>query len=125
MSQQLINRSPDLKHLRDEGYNIEVRSGFLLLHDVPYVDARREIKRGTLVSKLTLSGDVTAKPDDHVAHFIGDHPCNPDGSEIAQIKHTSAQNQLAADVLVNHSFSSKPVTGTYQDYFEKMTTYAA
>ena len=29
MSQRLISLSPDLKRLRDEGYEVEVRAGFL------------------------------------------------------------------------------------------------
>src|SRR5690242_19173715 len=36
VSQQLISLSPDLKRLRDEGYNLEIRGGHLLVKDVPY-----------------------------------------------------------------------------------------
>src|SRR5437660_1888528 len=123
MSQQLINRSPDLKRLRDEGYEIEVGSGYLLVKKVPYVNAGREIKCGTLVSELTLAGDKTAVPSTHVVHFAGDHPCNRDGSEIAQIKYQSNPQELAKGLIVQHSFSNKPSAG-YKDYYEKMSTYA-
>ena len=34
MSRQLISRSPDLTQLWDEGYDIEVRSGHLLVKSV-------------------------------------------------------------------------------------------
>lgn len=37
MSHQLISRNPDLTQLRDEGYDIEIRAGYLLLKNVPYV----------------------------------------------------------------------------------------
>jgi hypothetical protein len=37
MSRRPINRSLDLKRLRDEGYDIEYCSGFLIVHGVPYV----------------------------------------------------------------------------------------
>lgn len=57
MSQQLINHSPDLKRLRDEGYEIEVRGGYLLIHHIPFVDQNREIQYGVLVSTLTLSSN--------------------------------------------------------------------
>lgn len=71
-TQKLINHSPDLKQLKDEGYSIEVKHGvFLLVHDIPYVNAEREIRFGTLVSNLNLAGDVTIKPDTHVIYFIG------------------------------------------------------
>lgn len=126
MSQQLINRSPDLRQLREEGYDIEIRSGHLLLKSVPYVNAQREIRRGTLVTPLgDVSGDVTRQPGDHTAFFIGDHPCNSDGSPIAQIMHSSETKMLGRGVLVHHMFSAKPKPdGTYRDYYHKMTTYA-
>ncbi|UZR27795.1 ThiF family adenylyltransferase [Methylococcus mesophilus] len=122
MSRQLINRSPDLKRLRDEGYEVELRSNHLLVHSVPYVNARCEIARGTLVSDLTLAGEVTTRPGNHIAYFIGDHPCRVDGVEIPQIKHGSSVTALAPDITVSHSFSNKPSSG-YQDYYEKMIRY--
>lgn len=125
MSQQRINRSRDLKRLRDEGYGIEVRGAYLLVRNVPYVNAAKEIRYGTLVSELTLAGDVTAAPSTHVAFFAGEYPCNKDGVELAKIRHSSGQQQLAQDVLVQHSFSAKPVSGQYGDYYEKMTAYVA
>lgn len=125
MSQQLISLSPDLQRLRDEGYDVEVRSNHLTVKDVPYVNSTREIKRGTLVSELNVAGNVTATPNTHVAHFVGDHPCNKDGAEIDKIKHQSLRQQLAPDLVTHHSFSSKPTSGSYKDYYEKMTTYVA
>ena len=74
MSQPLISRSPDLKQLRDEGYDIEIRSTYLLIKTVPYVNSSKEIKFGTLVSDLSLAGDVTTTPSDHVMRFAGDYP---------------------------------------------------
>jgi len=123
MSRELISHNADLKRLRDEGYQVEIRSTYLLMHSVPYVSANREIKRGTLVSALQLAGDKTVKPTDHVALFTGDHPCNKDGTEISQIKHSSTNQTLAPDLIVKHSFSNKPPDG-YKDYYEKMTRYA-
>jgi hypothetical protein len=123
MSQELISRSPDLKRLRDEGFEVEVRSGHLLVHSVPYVNSRREVGQGVLVSDLTLAGNITARPGTHVTYFIGEHPCTKDGSEIVQIKHASATCLLAQGLSVDHSFSNKPPSG-YANYYEKMTTYA-
>ena len=37
MSRSMIIRSPDLKQLEDEGYEIEIRGGYLMLKGVPYV----------------------------------------------------------------------------------------
>lgn len=124
MSQQLINHSPDLQRLRDDGYDVEVRSNYLLIKHVPYVNSNKEIKLATLVSELSLAGDVTTTPSTHVVSFAGEYPCNKDGTEIARIRHQSSQQELTPDLVVHHSFSSKP-NGGYKDYYEKMTTYVA
>ena len=124
MSQQLINRSSDLKRLRNEGYDVEIRSNYLLVKHVPYVNQAREVKFGVLVSELTLSGNVTTKPNTHVVYFAGEHPCNKDGSQMAKIAHRSKKKPLSSDLVVDHSFSSKP-KGNYDDYYHKMATYVA
>ena len=51
MSQRPISLSPDLTRLRNEGFDLEIRAGYLLVKDVPYVNAAREVKRGILVLK--------------------------------------------------------------------------
>jgi hypothetical protein len=113
-----------LKRLRDEGYNLEIRSGYLLVKDIPYVNSKKEIQRGILVSKLVLAGDVTTRPDDHVAHFMGDYPCRKDGKEIDQIKNQSGRRTLADGVVIDHTFSAKPKPSDfYEDYYTKVTTY--
>lgn len=122
MSQQLISRSDDLRRLRDDGYEIEVRDGFLLIGHVPYVNAEAKVKYGTLVSTLTLAGDVTAKPDTHVTTFAGEAPCDQHGQILNQILIGSDRQQLADGLDIDHMFSSKPAAG-YADYYDKMTTY--
>jgi ThiF family len=123
MSQQLINRSSDLRKLRDDGYEIEIRANnYLLIHGVPYLNSNKEIKKGTLVSVLTLAGDVTTNNVDHVVHFIGEFPCNKDGTEINPIRHQTLNQNLADNLFVNFSFSNKPADG-YKDYYEKMSSY--
>jgi molybdopterin/thiamine biosynthesis adenylyltransferase len=122
MSHQLINRSADLKRLRDEGYEVDVRANYLLVHSVPYVNAQKQVAFGTLVSELTLAGDAAVRPSTHVIHFVGSHPCTRDGAPIIQIAHASATQQLAEKIVIQHSFSNKPPDG-YADYYEKMTRY--
>ena len=122
MSQQLISRSEDLRRLRDDGYEIEVRDGFLLIGHVPYVDSEAKVEYGTLVSTLTLAGDVTAKPDTHVTTFAGEAPCDQHGQVLSQILIGSERQHLADGLDVDHMFSSKPAAG-YADYYDKMTTY--
>jgi len=125
MSLRLINRSPDLKKLRDEGYDIEIRSGHLLVKSVPYVNSKKEIKTGTLVSTLNLANDVTVQPDTHAVFFQGEYPCDKDGARIARIENQSQRRNLGTDLDIDHTFSARPVNGPYADYYAKMTTYVA
>lgn len=125
MPHELINHNPDLKKLKDEGYAVEIRDGYLLLHEIPYVNQKCQIRYGILVSDLSsMAGDKTVSPiSQHVSYFIGEHPCNKDGTLIKGIQHSSQDQALAKDLIINHSFSSKPANG-YGDYYDKMTTYA-
>jgi hypothetical protein len=122
MSNELVNRSSDLKRLRDEGYSIQIsKSGYLVVRDVPYVNSGREVKSGILVSKLKMANDVTTTPDTHVVFFAGEHPCHKDGTKMGQIAHGSSTQRLD-DIEVHHSFSNRPPEG-YRDYYELITTY--
>ena len=110
--------------LRNEGYDLEIRSDHLLVKDVPYVAPGRIVKRGILVMSLKLAGDVTVKPENHVAHFIGEYPCRTDGTPIASIANESVHRKLGADVEIDHTFSAKPMpTGAYENYYDKVTQY--
>lgn len=117
-----INRSPDLKKLIDEGFQIEVRDGQLIVHHIPYVNCSGEIKYGILITPLTLNNDITMRPDTHVMGFMGEHPCNKDGSIISAIQHSNPNQPIAEDLVINYTFSNKPPHG-YEDYYHKVTQY--
>lgn len=117
-----INRSSDLKQLVDEGFEIEVKGGHLIVHHIPYVNSNREIRYGTLITPLSLNNNVTLKPDTHVMGFMGEHPCNKDGSIISAIQHSSPNQQVADGIVMNHTFSNKPPNG-YENYYHKVTQY--
>ncbi|MYC34110.1 MAG: ThiF family adenylyltransferase [Chloroflexi bacterium] len=124
MRQPLIDHSEDLKRLAEDGYEVETWSGFLILKNIPYVTTDRSVERGTLVSKLELAGDVTARPGDHVAYLIGGTPCDHTGQPLTQIIIDQNPTRLADGLEANCTFSSKPSAG-YRDYYEKMNTYAS
>lgn len=124
MSQQLISRNADLLQLRQEGYDIEIRRGHLLLKSVPYLDAEGKVRRGTLVCPLMVSGDTTGPPSDHTLFFIGDHPHAAAGRILQGIQNNSKKRTLAPGIEVDHRFSAKPKPdGKYRDYHHKMTAY--
>ena len=120
----LISLSDDLKRLVDDGYEVEIWSGFLILKNIPYVTTEGSVARGSLVSSLELAGDIAAKPGDHVAYFTGGPPCDQTGQPLTRIIIGQGTNRLAEGLEVNCTFSSKPSAG-YQDYYEKMNTYVS
>jgi molybdopterin/thiamine biosynthesis adenylyltransferase len=120
MSQQLIARNPDLQRLRNEGYHLEIRGGYLLVKDVPYVNGQCAVKRGILITTLDFNGDVTVPPSSHVAMWTGEHPCHHDGRKITAIENGSAAQDLGDGIRADFTFSAK---AAYRDFHHKVTTY--
>ena len=120
MSLELISHREDLKRLVEEGYELEVRSGYLVLHGVPYVTSRRAVKYGKLVCSLVEAGP----PQDHIVYFAGEYPCDDQGAPIEALRNSSNRQELAEDLWVDHLFSARPVSGAYTDYRHKLTHYA-
>lgn len=123
MSLQQISRNADLKALLDDGYEVAMKSGHLVIYNVPYVNAQQEVKRGTLISVLELNDDKTIPPKDHKALFAGEHPCDKEGKKLGHLEHNSSHQELGEGLSADHSFSCKP-KGGYENYHHKMTTYA-
>ncbi|MDZ5447379.1 ThiF family adenylyltransferase [Micromonospora sp. 4G57] len=124
MSPALVARSADLRRLRDEGYEISVIGGKLVLSHVPYLNGKREVRFGTLVSELTLAGDTTTRPETHVVRFAGEQPCDASGRLLVKIINSPIHEKITDNLTVTFMFSSKPDAG-YADYYEKLTAYIA
>lgn len=122
MSRRPIARSIDLTRLQNEGYDLELRGGdgLLLVKDVPYVASDRVVRRGTLIVKLALAGEVTVKPADHVAYWSGLHPCHSDGRKITAFENSAPPQDMGDGVRADFMFSAK---ADYRDYHHKVTTY--
>jgi len=125
MPHALISRSPDLGRLAADGYEVDIVGSYLVIRNVPYVDAARQVQRGSLVTALTLAGDTTTRPGDHTTLFSGELPCDVSGNGLVHILASSVHQDLGGGLLVDHYLSSKPAVGFYVDYYEKMTTYLA
>ena len=125
MSRQLIDHNADLQRLKAAGYAVECLPGFVVVRRVPYVNAAKEIKLGILISEADISGH-SVRPKDHVALFAGEYPCDKNGTEIDQIRHSHLNQDIGGGITAMHRFSAKPQpTGVYSDHFHKMTTYIA
>jgi len=116
----MIFHNADLKKLWDETYDLQVVGGTeLLVKNVPYLNAKRELKRGTLVSHLSLNGDKTVKPETHVAYFIGEYPCDTQGSHLRLVVEKE-RRELVSGVAYDCTLSAKD---DYPDHYEKIIRY--
>jgi hypothetical protein len=120
-----LSLSPDLLRLRETGYNIQIRAGYLVIRDVPYVNSTRRICRGILVTALELAGDRTTEPTDHKIMFNGEFPCHADGKPMEMLRLNSHTAVLDEGLEIHHTFSRKPFQRNYKDYFEKVETYVS
>ena len=101
-----------------------MEGAYLLIGNVPYVNADKKVVHGILVSALDLSGDKTIKPQNHVVFWVGDYPCDSNGSQMENLINEKNKNlQIRAGIIANFSFSQKPGPQGYADYCEKMRTY--
>lgn len=120
-----INHNPDLKRLEDEGYVIEVNGSHLLVHEIPYVNSKKKIERGTIVTVLSfLDPTKIGKPINHTANFIGEAPCDENGNKLLSIINESGPAIITTDFHASIFFSYKPLKGDYENYYEKVRTYA-
>ena len=107
MSRTLISLSPDLKRLDDDGYEIEVRGGYVFVKHVPYVAEDCNIRYGILISTLSLAGDVTTKPDSHTVWFVGGIPCDQNGNSLEDSLVAGHRQELDNGLVADYLFSSR------------------
>ena len=125
---RLVRNSGDLQRLVNDGYTLRILNGYLVIDDIPYVDATQTVQWGSFLCPLDLAGEQTAKPSNHVMTFVGKAPCSKDGGEISPgfANPALTYNWTAGpDLTPSIGFSQKPRPEGYVDFYEKVTTYAA
>lgn len=125
MSHRLIARSNDLLALRNSGFHLEIRNGYLLIKDVPYVTSSKQVRTdGVLFAKLdteVVDGqERSKKPEFHVAYWMGEHPSHADGRKITSFENPSAAQDFGGGMVADFTFSAK---ADYRDYVHKMQAY--
>jgi len=122
MLRKLLDHNPSIQRLVDEGYQVETRGGYLLVHDVPFVTSKREVERAIIADEL--SGESDSKPRNHTMWFTGSDPCDANGSPLSQLVRPKSK-QLIDGVLAKHQFSQKPTNGpkNYGNHYRKVVTY--
>lgn len=128
MFRNLVSHNSDLERLVKKGYAVAFDStNHLVVRDIPYVDATRELKWGAFVTKLVFVDLEHVQQDDHQVFFAGSVPHGLGGQPIPNLAggptslHLSDRSQ---DVVVERSFSNKPrVAQAFSDFFEKIESY--
>lgn len=125
MFHQLVSHNEDISRLVEKGYALAFDSNYLVIRDIPYLDKDKNLQTGAFVSKLVFIDQTHVQLEDHQMFFCGSHPCELDGSAVPNLGGGLATLQLvAADLVVERSFSNKPRSG-FANLFDKVESYLA
>lgn len=129
MSLKLVSLNPDLQRLVDKGYAVGFDSNYLIVRDIPYLDATGAAQVGAFVTKLVFVDADHVTQEDHQVFFAGGVPHGLNGQPIPNLgggATSLALSPRASDVVVQRSFSNKPMkTGAFPDFFAKIESYAS
>lgn len=120
MSAAPSRRSADLDRLRDEGYDVALVNGLLVVRGIPYVGRHRTIERGDLHVPLEMAGDVTLPPTRHLVRWSGEIPQTASGGSLPGLR-VSHRRQFGQQTL--RELCHKPHDREFKDYHELVTAY--
>lgn len=126
MFQILVNHNDDIRRLVEKGYAVAFDSNCMVIRDIPYLYGQKELKMGAIVTKLVFIDQERVTQDDHQIYFAGSVPHNLDGTPIPNLgggSHQISLTEACSDVVVERSFSNKPSSGKFENFFEKIENY--
>ncbi|MET8978966.1 ThiF family adenylyltransferase [Streptomyces sp. NPDC004539] len=117
-----LARDRDLSRLLDDGYDVVVHAGHIIVRHIPYVTENRTVEHGFLAYPVTISGDRLASATDHRIWFSGSAPCDEHGRPLT-LAHPETR-VIAEGMQATFMLSSKPSPDGYPDEYTKITAYA-
>jgi len=127
--QRLVSHNDDLRRLVEKGFAVGFDGPHLVVRDIPYLDERGQLRIGAFVAKLEFIDNDRVTQTDHQVFFAESIPHNIDGTPVANLAGGPCVLRLSeasSDVVVERSFSNKPVaTGAFPDFFDKIESYVA
>jgi hypothetical protein len=127
MSRQLASHNDDIRRLVEAGFAISEDSNYLVVRDIPYLNASLELATGAFVATLVAIDEHRVQQDDHQVWFAGGVPHGLDGKPIPNLGGGPCSLHLspaASDVVVERRFSNKPIIAQrFADFFEKIQSY--
>lgn len=127
MFRRLVNRNPDLGRLVETGYAVAFDSNHLVVRDIPYLDCSGALQWGALVAKLEPIDEDQVRQTDHQVFFAGGVPHGLTGAGVPNLAGGPTSlllSDASRDVVVQRSFSNKPPSGAFADFFTKIESYA-
>ena len=127
MLQTLVSHNDDIRRLIERGYAATFDSNYLVVRDIPYLGAERELKWGAIATQLVFIDQVRVSQQNHQVSFAGSAPYGLDGVPIPNLGDTPHHIQLSGGELhvnVERQFSNKPNNG-YVDFLDKIDRYVA
>jgi hypothetical protein len=127
MSRQLASHNDDIRRLIEKGFAVSEDSNYLVVRDIPYLDANLELAAGGFVATLVAIDEHRVLQDNHQVWFAGGVPHGLDGKPIPNLGDSPCTLHLSSaccDVVVQRQFSNKPVvTERFADFFAKIESY--
>lgn len=119
----LINHNVDLQQIINAGYEIDISNSDLIIHNIPYVNDKKQILRASIISHSTITG-LTMTPNDHQVLWTGEYPCDHKGSPMTSLGGGVNNEKIRDGLVVTYSFSQKPIGGgKYENHFKKIEHY--
>ena len=119
-----IALDPSISPLIEQGYEVDVRNGHLLVLNIPYVDTAKAVQRGMLVCELGSISSPLGIPPHHQAWFVGEIPCYASGEPMEALINQRGPIPLFDNLTACVYFSNKPNGITqFMTYAEKMLHY--
>lgn len=122
MSTAHLGRDPHIRRLLDDGYDVGLVGGHLVVRQIPYVTVDKAVMYGALIYPVTVSGDQLVSDTDHRIWFSGTAPCNERGQPLGLA--SPEVRIVTAELGASFMLSSKPGPNGYPDQYEKVTAYA-
>ncbi|WP_163010557.1 ThiF family adenylyltransferase, partial [Streptomyces dangxiongensis] len=122
MSTVLLARDPDLSRLLDDGYDVVLHAGHIIVRHIPYATENRTVDHGFLAYPMTVSGDHLVSGTDHRIWFGGSTPCDEHGRRLTLVNPET--RVIAEGMQANFMLSAKPGPDGYPDEYTKITAYA-
>lgn len=116
---------PHIQRLVDEGHEVAIDGGYLIVDRIPYVTSARDIAWGALICPYRNVNGVPQLDNDHQCWFTGSMPHRADGTSLEGPLVSEKQPHKVAGRAVQLRFSNKPepIGDFFDNHYNKVTHY--